>query len=277
MPRQRYRRRFTEQGVERLRYDPAAAPPNGRMEIEDEVCRGLILRITPNEAKSFSVIYKVPGEGGVSPHGRLLVSKQHRVTLGRTPPLRLTKARAQAQEILRSATEGRDPRNERRTEHLVRHSNPFETVFDRFIAQEIKPSVKSWRTVERVLRLHVLPVWKGKVTRDIRRSDVYELIDGLVARDKAPSRREVRKHLSRFFNWTVDREITKDSPIQGLRRGDLENNQEAGRALTDAELKYIWHAADSLGYPFGPMFQLLIHRPASKRMGRGFAFRNQRR
>jgi hypothetical protein len=36
------------------------------MEIEDEVCRGLILRITPTQAKSFSVIYKVPGEGGVS-------------------------------------------------------------------------------------------------------------------------------------------------------------------------------------------------------------------
>jgi integrase len=235
-----------------------AAPPNGRMEIEDEACRGLILRITPTEAKSFSVIYKVPGEGGVSPRGRLLVSKQHRVTLGRTPPLRLTKAREQALEIIRSATEGRDPRVERRTKNLIRHSNTFETVFDRFISQEIKPSVKSWRTVERVLRLHVLPVWRDKLTQDIRRSDVHELIDELVAQDKAAIAREVRKHLSRFFNWAVDREISKDSPIHGLRRGDLENNQEAGRALTDAELGYIWRAADGLGYPFGPIYQLLI-------------------
>jgi hypothetical protein len=88
LARHRNRRRFTEQGVERLRYDPTAGPLNGRMEIEDEVCRGLILRITPRQAKSFSVIYKVPGEGGVSANGRLLVGKQHRVTLGRTPPLR---------------------------------------------------------------------------------------------------------------------------------------------------------------------------------------------
>ena len=258
LARHRNRRRFTEQGVERLRYDPTAAPPNGRMEIEDEVCRGLILRITPTQAKSFSVIYKVPGEGGVSAHGRLLVSKQHRVTLGRTPPLRLTKAREQAQQILRSATEGRDPRIEGRNKNVIRHTNTFKAVFERFIAQEIKPSVRSWKTVERVLRLHVLPVWSDKLTQDIRRSDVHELIDGLVADDKTAIAREVRKHLSRFFNWAVDREISKDSPIHGLRRGDLEKNEEAGRALTDAEVGYIWRAADGLGYPFGPMFQLLI-------------------
>jgi len=53
-------------------------------------------------------------------------------------------------------------------------------------------------------------------------------------------------------------EIAKNSPIHGLRRGDLEKNGEAGRALTDAELKYIWHATGTLGYPFGPLFQLLM-------------------
>jgi hypothetical protein len=66
------KKRFTEQGVERLNYDPKVAPPNGRLEIADELCPGLILRVTPKGAKSFSVIYKVPGEGGVTPNGRLL-------------------------------------------------------------------------------------------------------------------------------------------------------------------------------------------------------------
>jgi hypothetical protein len=31
-------KRFTPQGIGGLKYDPAAAPPSGRMEIEDEVC-----------------------------------------------------------------------------------------------------------------------------------------------------------------------------------------------------------------------------------------------
>src|ERR1700730_10686715 len=81
------RKRFTQQGIERLRYDQAAAPPSGRIEIEDEACPGLLLRVTPRNMKSFSVIYRVLGEGGTSPKGRLLAGKQHRITLGATPPL----------------------------------------------------------------------------------------------------------------------------------------------------------------------------------------------
>ena len=47
MARRRLQKRLTEQGIERLNYDPAVAPPSGRMEIEDEVCPGLLLRVTP--------------------------------------------------------------------------------------------------------------------------------------------------------------------------------------------------------------------------------------
>lgn len=54
------RKRLTDQGVERLKYDSTIAPKNGRLEINDELCPGLILRVTPNGAKSFSVIYKIP-------------------------------------------------------------------------------------------------------------------------------------------------------------------------------------------------------------------------
>ena len=75
------RKRLTDQGVERLKYDPKIAPQNGRLEITDELCPGLILRVTPKGAKSFSVIYKIQGEGGVTPAGRLLTGKQHRITL----------------------------------------------------------------------------------------------------------------------------------------------------------------------------------------------------
>ena len=78
------RKRFTQQGIERLRYDKAAAPPSGRIEIEDEACPGLLLRVTQRNTKSFSVIYRVLGEGGTSPKGRLLAGKQHRATLGAT-------------------------------------------------------------------------------------------------------------------------------------------------------------------------------------------------
>ncbi|MBR1247529.1 site-specific integrase [Bradyrhizobium sp. AUGA SZCCT0169] len=252
------RKRFTQQGVERLRYDKTAAPPSGRMEVEDEACPGLLLRVTPRNVKSFSVIYRVLGEGGTSPKGRLLAGKQHRITLGATPPLELTAARRQARDIMQAATEGRDLRTERREKNLIRSVNTFEAVFKRFMEIEIIPNIAAWKNVDGVLRRNVLPLWANTPVHDIRRSHIHELIDGLVKEGKHGSAREVRKHLSRFFNWVVDREIIADNPIHGLKRSDLQASDEAGRALSDEEIRYVWQAAASLGYPFGPLYQLLL-------------------
>jgi len=176
------RKRLTQQGVERLRYDEKSAPLSGRIEIEDEACPGLLLRITPRNVRSFGVIYRVVGEGGTSPRGRLLTGKQHRITLGATPPLELTNARRQAREIIQAATEGRDLRIERREKNLVRAVNTFEAVFQRFMEIEILPNVGAWRNVDGVLRRHALPRWAKTPVQDLRRSHIHDLIDELVAR-----------------------------------------------------------------------------------------------
>jgi integrase len=228
------------------------------MEIKDQLCPGLILRVTPRGVKTFSVIYKVPGEGGVSPAGRLLAGKQHRITLGATPPLDLKSARERAREILLAANQGRDIRQERTAAHRHRHQNTFSRAFSRFIEQEIKPNVSSWKNVERVLRRHVLPHWAERGLHEIRRSDVHEILDALVARSLPGAGSEVRKHLSRFFNWAADRELIAENPVIGLKRNDLRNPEDAGRALNDLELRAVWHSACSLGYPFGILFRLLM-------------------
>ncbi len=253
MSRTAHTRRFTEQMVERLR-----PPATGRIKIGDEVCPGLLLRVTERGVRSFSVIYKVVGEGGVSASGRLLKGKQRRITLGQWPTLRLAEARDRAREILMAALEGRDLRDERRAQNFLRAANTLESVTERFIRLHAKPNVKSWRNIERVLGLHVLPHWRDRVMKDIRRSDVHQLLDGLVAAGKVGTAREVRKHLSSVFNWAVDREIVTDNPVYGMTRADLKNTHEAGRALEDDELRAIWHAAGEIGYPFGAMYRLLI-------------------
>ena len=246
------KRRLTEQMIERLR-----PPRRGRLEIGDTILPGLGLRVTPRGVRSFSVIYKVPGEGGVGPTGRLLVGRQHRITLGAWPALRLKKAREDARAILEVVGEGRDPRDERRERNLIRHADTVEAVARRYIEQDAKRAVVSWRKIERCLALHVFPSLGDRPVRDIRRADVHELLDKLVAAERVGTAREVRKHLSRVFNWAVDREIVSDSPLHGLRRGDLELGDDAGRALTDGELAAVWSASGAMGYPFGPVYRLL--------------------
>ena len=63
----------------------------------------------------------------------------------------------------------------------------------RFIELEIKPNVKGWKTVESVLRLHVEPHWGDRPIQDIRRSDVHELLDGLVELRKNADRARSEK------------------------------------------------------------------------------------
>ncbi len=247
------KRRFTEAMIERQR-----PPMTGRLELADEVCPGLVLRVTPRGVRSFSVAYKVPGEGGVGPTGRLLVGCQHRITLGTWPALRLKAARDQARALLEVVSEGRDPRPERREQHLIRHTNTVENVTRRFIEQDARRTVASWRNIERCLALHVLPKLGDRPIRDIRRADVHSILDALVAAERVGAAREVRKHLHRLFEWALDREIIAVNPVHKMKRNDLAPNNDAGRALTDEELRAVWHGASALGYPFGPWIRLLM-------------------
>lgn len=245
---------FTEAGLDRLR-----APDRGRVEYGDSVVPGLMLRISDTGVKSWSVLYKVKGEGGASPRtGRPMKGTQRRISLGVYPILGVKQARDAAMDVLQKAIEGKDARVVRNAALLAQGSNTFEAVAKRFIEQDAKPNIESWSKIERALELHVYPEWGECGIADIRRRDVHELLDGLIAKGRTGTASDVRKHLSRLFNWAIDREIISENPLSGLKRKDLQYKADAGRALTDDELRAIWRAADRINYPFGPFFKLMI-------------------
>ena len=79
---------FTEAGLEKLR-----APDNGRVEYGDSVVPGLMLRVSDSGVKSWSVLYKVKGEGGASQKtGHPLKGTQRRISLGLYPILGVKQA-----------------------------------------------------------------------------------------------------------------------------------------------------------------------------------------
>ena len=249
------KRRLTDLVIKGLR-----PPKEGRLEVADALCPGLVLRVTPRGVKSFSVAYKVPGEGGKSSTGRPLVGSQHRITLGTWPMLRLKAAREQARGYLETVDLGHDPREELRDQNLIRHTNTVEAVMRRFIEKDAKRTVASWQRIERCLALHVLPVLGDRPIRDVRRGDVHDLLDAMVEDEGAGTgaAREVRKHLHKMFEWALDREIIESNPAHKLKRNDLAPNKDAGRNLTDAELRAVWAGSGELGYPIGPWLRLLM-------------------
>lgn len=86
MPLPTAKRRFREQNPLK----------DGRLELGDSLCTGLVLRVTPQGTKTLAVIYRVHGEGGLTARGRPRTGRLHRVTLGRWPIIKLTDAREKA-------------------------------------------------------------------------------------------------------------------------------------------------------------------------------------
>lgn len=252
------KRAFTDLAIQRLR-----PPSSGRVEIGDAITPGLVLRVSERNVKSWSVIYKQPGERGLSPSGRPLRGHQHRLTLGQYPAKGLDAARAEAREIMETVLRGEDPAAARREAVRARVANTVEAVAARMIEQDARRNVESWRNIERVLQLHILPRWGARPLADIAWADVRALLDELIADDRRGTAREVRKHLSRLFNFATDRGLLAVSPMAGKRVKDLAQT-EAGRELTDAELRAVWHGAGEMGYPFGPLVRLLILTGARK-------------
>jgi hypothetical protein len=253
---------LTDTGIERLRYNPSRAEsgPGSRMVIHDEDVRGLQLRVTAN-VKSFCV-YLRPQSKQVGKRGSPKKGKQRRITLGHYPALGIAEAREQAREILTIAGKGRDPWAERKQANQHRYSNLFESALVQFI-DVLKSEIVSWEKAETALKKHVDPKWTGIPMTDITKRQADELIAGIVKGGRKGTAREVRKHLHRMFEWAVETEIVTKNPLHSRKKGSRKNNPlasntEAGRALERAELKAVWQAAEGLGYPFGPWFQLLM-------------------
>lgn len=241
------KRAFTDLGVERL-----APPRRGRLELGDAIVRGLCLRVTPGGAKSWSVIYKVPGEGGYTDTGRPLKGGQHRITLGPWPLVGVARARERATEVLRSVLEGNDPR---------RTSGPVDTVasvVERMLElarREVSPA--SWRNMERVLRLHVVAHWGARPIHSITRQDINEHLDKMIVDGQIGSARETRKMLSRLMAHAEQRGLIIRNPMSNLRRRDPQPTTR-GRALDVSEAREALQGARALGYPLGSVTELLL-------------------
>lgn len=241
------KKRFTEVSVERQKPDPAQ-----RLEISDDNCAGLVLRITTKGKKSWSVVYRIAGEG---PDGKR--GKQHRITLGAYPLLDLKSAREKCREAIGLADRGLDPSAERQSANDKRKLRIFESVLDNFIEMHAKPNTTKGSNTKILLERTYDYGWLGKDIAEIGRPEIHHLLDQIIEHRGSAYAAEMRSKLSVLFNWAVDRGYITASPMAGFRRPEL-NYKPRERVLEMAELKSIWNAADEVGYPFGPTIKLLI-------------------
>lgn len=226
-----------------------------RIEVSDAT-PGLVMRVAPNGKKSWSVTYKVPGEGGYHPTtGRPLTGKQHRITLGNWPRVSLKEARDQARQIVSRAEEGHDPRSDRLAAARATYgaqSNTVKSIGEQMIEVK-KQTVKSWPKIESNLRLHVYPTLGHHPMEHVTRKQVNEMLD----KQKPTVQRESLKHMSSLWGFALGRDLVKENIIQSLGRSALPDNART-RVLTDKELAAVWKATFEMGYPYGHAVRMLM-------------------
>ena len=216
--------------------DTLEPPDHGRMVIRDRLQPGLRVRVTPKGIKTFSCIYRWQG-------------RQRRESLGKWPITTVKIARDRTKQILATVASGRDPR--RKGADTV---GDVAILFDQYCQHRIVAHQKMKRAIEN----HVLPKLGNLPIKALRRGDVHDILDDMVAQGKVGAAREVRKHLHRMLSWAANRDLIDANPLHNMERDDLAANKDAGRELTAEELKKIWSACLEMGYPWGDLYRLLI-------------------
>jgi integrase len=127
-----------------------------------------------------------------------------------------------------------------------------------FIERHAKPNTRprSAAETERLLLKEIVPVWKGRRLSDIGKGDIHQLLDGFMDRDAPALANKVFGVFRKLCSWAVGRGLLTISPCNEIKAPKVGRARD--RVLSDDELKSLWRAAESLGYPFAPLIQLLI-------------------
>lgn len=276
----RGRERLTEKRLEAL-----TVKAGTRSEIADDIVRELRIRVGKSGKKSWSMLYRVVQADGKR-------GEMKRLSLGAYPKVSLAEARTKARAALEQAGDGIDPAAVKEEEVEQRQTRTFEAVLDRFVELYAKPNTKDGRwakaqeelakkqaeagagpdvssgqaatprkigrcPAERLLADHVASKWRGRLIETITRAEAHEMLDEVIEESGASIAREVRKHLTRMFNWAADRGLIAANPLAGMQRPEL-GYVSRERVLTIEELGRIWNASKEAAYPFGDMVRLLI-------------------
>lgn len=215
-------------------------PAEGRVEYVDGLCPGLHFRVSAHGVRTFSVMFRLNG-------------KLTRRTIGRYPRVTLANARASALDVMRKAQEGIDAREHRAREECTL---TYEELVEAYVKKHLKPKARSWESVSKGLGHPRMGHFMKKRVADIRRRDVINLIDEIVAEGKPQAAINHLRHLKMMFNWAAGRDLIVASPCDGVKPPG--RTFERDRILSDVEVVAVWNAAGQLRTPYGSMYRILM-------------------
>jgi integrase len=245
---------LTDRALKALEKRPAA--PGKTYDVPDGVVPGLAVRVMPSGQRSFILVARFPGKDGKA-------KNPTRRSLGVYGALTLEKAREKARAWLELIGRGVDPRHEEDRKRLAvrrQMENSFAAVAAQFIERHVSKTRKA-AAVTRELHQEFIGRWGDRPITDITQHDVVEVIDEVVDRGAPYQAHNLLGHVRTLFNWAIARGVygLERSPCDRLRPAAVIGKKVARqRVLDDRELRALWRVTAISGYPYGPLFRLLL-------------------
>jgi integrase len=228
------------------------APKGTHYDVMDSVAPGLGVRVSDTGHCTFVLITRLPG-------------RKHptRRAIGESGAITLETARAKARQWLELIQQGKDPALEEeraRAAELRRQSNTFASVAQDFITTKLAREAKG-REVERDIRRVFIPLWGHRPITDISAGEVRAAVKRVADEGKTYQAHNLLGYARRLFNWAIDQQIygIEASPVDRLKPRSIIGEREPRiRTLSDREIAAFWNSCGRLGYPYGPLFRLLL-------------------
>jgi integrase len=246
---------LTVAGIKALK--PQAKP----YEKKDDAVAGAWVEVRPSGAVSYVLHYRF-GE------------KSRKLTIGKfdVDEGGLARVRAAAREARNLLGDGIDPSASKREAKAARvaalrqaetppepapvAADSVESVAAEFIERYAKPNTRDWRETQRLLEKNIVPHWRGRRLSEISKADIHTVLDLMVNRGAAVGANRVFAQLRKMCGWAVSRGLIDRSPCDGITKPSSEMKRD--RVLDDRELALVWQGCEMIGFPFGPLTQLLI-------------------
>ena len=201
-----------------------------RAEYRDGHTRGLVLRVTPNGQKSWTVIYRRKSD-----------ARKRRYTIGTYPAFSLEKARNQAQEVLAAVARRDDPAGQLQTHKAsLTFAQLAVTWVDRYGRPNKVP--RALYDDRLMLNKEIYPAIGSIKADEVSKRDVIRILDSVADRGARVRSNRVFALLRSIYRWGLAEDLIKSDPTQGVRPRTVERPRE--RVLTDEEVGIFWHSLD---------------------------------
>lgn len=207
----------------------------GRLEIRDDGCRGLSIRVTSGRKgggvgkKTWCYRFKRAG-------------RMHRLTLGEYPAMTLGEARIAANRRTEDLHDGRNPvaeaqREEQAAAPSAADELTYDRLADRFMEEYSKPRKRTWKDDEWLLK-RVRAEFGPRIVSTVRRGELVKFLRRLAVTSVYNANR-TQGLICKMLNWI---NLEEESVVNTLARipkiGGKEREED--RVLTDDELKLLW-------------------------------------